>query len=103
MIKTLKFNDTDNSKLFLTGCLHLNHNPKWENPIWKMRGYNSADEMTIGIIRQINEICLSTDYLMVLGDFCLNTSEEQFYSLVNRINPKLYFIRGNHIYKIGTR
>lgn len=96
MIKTLKFEDSDNSKLFVTGCPHLNHNPKWDNPIWKMRGYNSADEMTTGIIREINSKCLSTDILLVLGDFCLNTGEEQFYSIINRIYPKLWFIRGNH-------
>ncbi len=96
MIKTLHFKDSDSNKLFVTGCPHLNHNPKWDNPIWKIRGYNSADEMTTGIIRQINETCLSTDTLLVLGDFCLNTPPEAFYSLIKRIHCKLAFLRGNH-------
>ncbi|MFM9826314.1 hypothetical protein [Flavobacterium sp.] len=97
MITRLKFTDQDNSKLFVTGCPHLNHNPQWkENKIWETRGYSSAEEMTTGIIRQINDTCLATDTLLVLGDFCLNTTPEQFYSLIHRIHPKLWFIRGNH-------
>ncbi len=97
MIKKLSFKESDSSKLFLTADPHLNHNPDWkENKIWEIRGYNSAEEMTTGIIRQINETCLTTDYLMIIGDFCLNTSDEQFYSLVKRINPKMFFLRGNH-------
>jgi len=97
MIQKVKFIDEDNSKLFIVADLHLNHSPvKWENPIYKMRGYNSAAEMTTGIIRQINDTCLSTDTLLVIGDFCLNTSPEEFLSLVNRIHPKLVFLSGNH-------
>jgi len=96
MIEKLKITDTDSSKLFVTADLHLNHNPDWQNPIYKIRGYNSAQEMTKGIIRQINETCLSTDRLLVSGDFCLNTTEEEFYTLIRNINPKMYFLRGNH-------
>jgi calcineurin-like phosphoesterase family protein len=96
MIKSLKFHDTEDSKLYVTGCTHLNHDPKWENPIWKMRGYNSSSDMTSGIINKINEICRPTDYLLVLGDFCLNTPPEAFINLIARISPKLQFIRGNH-------
>lgn len=95
MIKTLKFNDAE-SKLFITGCSHLNHSPKWDNPIYKIRGYDSADEMTTQIINKINETCAANDSLLILGDFCLNTTEEQFYSLIKRINCSLLFVRGNH-------
>lgn len=96
MIQKIKIIDTDSSKLFVSADLHLNHNPKWDIPIWKIRGYNSAEEMTTGIIRQINDTCLSTDQLLVIGDFCLNTSAEEFLSLVGRIHCKMLFIRGNH-------
>lgn len=97
MIKEVKFIDSDNCKLFIGGCLHLGHECKgWDIPLWKMRGYKSQQEMTRGIIRQINELCSSNDYLLVLGDFCLNTSREQFLHLINQIAPKLMFIRGNH-------
>ncbi len=96
MIKKLNFKDSAESKLFCVGCTHLNHNPQWENPIWKMRGFSSAQEMTDGIIKSINDTCNPMDTLLVLGDFCLNTSEGQFHELINRINPRLFFLRGNH-------
>ncbi len=96
MLKPIKFLDTDSSKLFVSGCLHMGHSPKWDVPIWKLRGYNSVEEMNIGIIRQINETCLSTDVLFILGDFSLNTSYEQFIGLIKQINPKIWMVRGNH-------
>jgi calcineurin-like phosphoesterase family protein len=92
----IKFNDSENSKLFVTGCLHLNHDPKWDNPIYKMRGYKSSEEMTESIITKINNTCQSSDVLLVLGDFCLNTSYEKFLEDIEKINPKLWFINGNH-------
>ncbi len=97
MIKNLHFKDEPTEgNLLVTGCLHLNHAPKWDNPIWAMRGYASADEMTSRIISRINDSCRSIDTLLVLGDFCLNTTKEQFLSLITRINCKMLFIRGNH-------
>lgn len=96
MIKKYNFSDSNDSKLFITGCLHLNHNPNWDNPIWKMRGFVSAEEMTYKIIDGINQECGANDKLLVLGDFCLNTTKEQFESLISRINCQMLFIRGNH-------
>lgn len=96
MINHLKFTDTDNNKLFVTGCPHLKHDPKWNKPIWAMRGYTSSEDMTRGIVRQINETCLATDTLLCLGDFCLNCSQEDFLTLVRNINCKMLFVRGNH-------
>jgi calcineurin-like phosphoesterase family protein len=90
------FTDTDTSKLYVSGCLHLNHNPKWDNPLWKMRGYNSADEMTDDIINTINIVCNKSDKLLVLGDFCLNTNLIQFNEFIKRIEPEIWMVRGNH-------
>lgn len=92
----IKFKDTPEQKLFVTGCLHLNHNPSWEIPLHKMRGYDSSLEMTEDIISIINQTCQESDILLVLGDFCLNTSVEKFCSDVQRIKPKLWFVSGNH-------
>jgi calcineurin-like phosphoesterase family protein len=96
MLKAIKFTDTDKEKLFVTGCTHLKHDPSWDNPIWKLRGYDSEPAMTEGIIAKINEVCRNEDNLLILGDFCLNTKSEEFWALVNRINCKLWFVRGNH-------
>jgi len=92
----IKFTDIKESKLFITGCTHLNHNPNWPTPIWEMRGYKSHVEMTDGIIDKINEDCRNTDMLLVLGDFCLNTSFEQFQDFVKRIKPRIWMLEGNH-------
>lgn len=93
----IKHNDTEDSRLFVTGCLHLNHDPKWDIPIWRTRGYDSAVAMTDGIIGMINAIChRENDILLVLGDFCLNTSKDMFYDTISRINPKMWFLCGNH-------
>lgn len=90
------FNDSNNSALYVTGCLHLGHNPRWDNPLWKMRGYNSAEEMTYGIIDRINQICRPSDILLVLGDLCLNTSSEKLQEYLDRIQPKIWLLYGNH-------
>lgn len=96
MIKVQKFTDTEQSKLLVSGCLHLNHNPKWENPIWHLRGFESSEQMTETILKSINDTCRPQDTLLVLGDFCLNTTEQQFYQLIEKINCNLLFLRGNH-------
>ncbi len=92
----INFKDSSEKKLFVTGCLHLNHNPSWETPLHKMRGYESSLEMTEDIISIINQTCRTSDVLLVLGDFCLNTSFEKFCSDVQRINPQIWFVAGNH-------
>ena len=35
----LKFKQTDGSKVHMFSDAHLNHNPRWEKPIWAMRGF----------------------------------------------------------------
>lgn len=93
---SLKFTDTEQSKLFVTGCPHFNHDPKWSNPLWKMRGYDSSEDMTLDIIYKINEECRDTDTLLILGDFCLNTDIDEFFELIELIEPQVWMLRGNH-------
>ena len=88
-----KFRDTDNCKLFITGCPHVGHKQPF---IWEKRGYVSPEAHTKGVIDKINEVCRSTDILFVLGDFCLNTSREEFLQYIKDINCELWFIDGNH-------
>lgn len=93
----INFKDTEESQLFVTGCPHLGHQcQSWDNPLWKMRGYNSEKEMTDGIISKINETCRESDKLLVLGDFCLNTDFDKFQEYIWRIKPQVCMIFGNH-------
>ncbi len=93
----LHFIETDNSKTYFTSDTHFNHNPKWEIPLWKQRGYNSPEEHTQGIIDKINERVRENDNLIHMGDFCLNTNEDQFEVLISKLNcQNIYMIWGNH-------
>lgn len=84
-------------KVFFSSDLHLNHNPSWEIPIWKQRGFNSVQEMNDGIIKSINDTVNYDDVLFLLGDFTLNCKPEQFHNLRGRINcQNILTLFGNH-------
>ena len=85
MNRVLHFKQTDDRKVYFSSDWHLGHNPKWDVPIWKSRGFNSADEMTSGIIKSINDTIRFDDILFYGGDFCLNSTESQFESYLSRI------------------
>ena len=93
----LNFKDTEYQKTYISSDFHLNHDPKWENPIWKMRGFNSACEMTDAIIKSVNDTARAQDNLLFLGDLCLNTPISQFEELISRIFcQNIYMLHGNH-------
>lgn len=93
----LNLKDSETQKVYVTTDTHFNHDPKWEVPIWKMRGYNSAKDHTDGILNIINETVSKNDILLHLGDFCLNTNPSQFEELISKINcQNVYMLWGNH-------
>ena len=97
MNRMLKFKQTDEQKVYLSSDWHIFHNPKWEVPIWKMRGFNSIEESNESIIKSINDNVRANDILIYLGDMVLNCSESQFESLLSRINCQtIYTLFGNH-------
>lgn len=96
MLKVLKFKSKDQN-IWFTSDLHWNHNPKWEIPIWKSRGFSSVEESNEFTISKINEVVKEYDILFSLGDLTLNCSEEEFESFIGRINCKnIYSLWGNH-------
>ena len=93
----LNLRDTDDQKIYVSSDFHLNHDPKWENPIWRMRGYGSAKEMTDDIVDTTNIVVNPNDILLFLGDWCLNTSADQFEATLARFNcQNIYALWGNH-------
>jgi len=97
MNKELKFQQTDNHKVYLSSDFHLNHSPKWPIPIWKMRGFSLVDEMNNAIIGSVNNSVRPDDSLLFLGDITLNCSEFQFEGFISRILcQNIYVIWGNH-------
>lgn len=107
MNKVLKIRQTENQKVYWISDTHLNHNPKWQVPLWEARGFKSSDEHTDGIINKINEIVRPDDILMHAGDFCLNTEESGCNELLARIKcQNIYILWGNHnnpLWKIYQR
>lgn len=97
MLNNLKFKGEE-SKFFFISDLHWDHRPKWEIPIWKMRGYNSPEEYNNGIINKWNEVCDHESTVFHLGDLVFNDGDgSKFMSLMNRLNFKnLYLGLGNH-------
>ena len=97
MNRQLKFKQSEDSRVWLSSDFHLNHNPNWPTPIWRMRGYNSVEEMNYGIIKSVNDNVKSTDVLIYLGDFTLNCGSSQFENFLSQINcQSIYILYGNH-------
>lgn len=88
-------------KCWVVSDLHLGHKKEF---IWGKRGYSSVEEHDRGIIAKINKLVGPDDVLFSLGDFCLNTSAEQFDSYLSQITcQNIKLIWGNHpnpIYKM---
>lgn len=89
----LKFNDTKDSRLFITGCTHAYHKQPF---VWEKRGYKSPEEHTAGLIKIINETCKETDTLFMLGDLTLNCDFDQFNQFMFALKPQIYTVWGNH-------
>ena len=94
MIKTLKYRSDVNCRFFVTSDTHFNHNKDF---VYAARGFNSIQAHNEGLINKINERVKENDTLFHLGDFCLNSTEEDFENFLSRINCRnIYFIWGNH-------
>lgn len=94
MNRILKFNQTDNSKWYVTTDTHLGHNRDF---IVGARGYKNITDHDNAVIDKINEIVRPNDTLVHLGDWCLNTTRSQFEEQLSRIKcQNIYMLWGNH-------
>ena len=90
--------DAKNHEVLFWGCLHYGHNPNWEIPIWKRRGFNSSEAHDEGIIENWNSKATEKTTGFLLGDVMFGYGgEEKFKNLITRLNFKRIFIMsGNH-------
>lgn len=90
--------ETSEFKVWGISDTHFFHaGPRSGIPLWKSRGYNSPIDMTHGILKKINDVVRPSDILIHLGDFCLDTSLEQFNWLLDSIQCQtIYYVTGNH-------
>jgi calcineurin-like phosphoesterase family protein len=90
--------EAKNHEVLFWGCLHYRHNPKWELPIWKRRGYESSAEHDEGIVRNWNSKATEKTVGFLLGDIMFGYGgEEEFVKLMNRLNFwRVFVMSGNH-------
>lgn len=79
--------------IWLTSDWHFNHDREF---IWKPRGFTSVEEMNEEIIQRHNEVVKDSDTVYALGDLMLSPDVDKGLELINRLNGKICFVRGNH-------
>jgi len=90
----LNLRDREDQKIYVSSDFHLGHQREF---VWKDRGYSSVQEHDDGVIKNVNETVRPNDILFFLGDFCLNTTVEQFNAYLDRIQcQNIYALWGNH-------
>ena len=82
---------------FVTSDLHFNHDREF---VWKVRGYESVEEMNEDIIENFNSVVGKDDDVYILGDLCLGGGDALILAknkiLIESLNGRLHIIRGNH-------
>lgn len=78
-------------KIFLTSDTHFGHDREF---IWKVRGFNSVEEMNEIIVQKWNSTVSAEDDVYILGDVILGDPSN--IECVKRLNGKLHIVLGNH-------
>lgn len=90
----LNLRETEEQKIYVSSDFHLGHQRDF---VWKARGFNSVHEHDDGVINSVNETVRPNDILLFLGDFCLNTTMDQFDAYIDRIKcQNILSLWGNH-------
>ncbi len=77
--------------IWFTSDTHFNHNKEF---VWKVRGFNSCDEMNEYIVRRWNEVVQPDDEVYHLGDVMLGPENGIHY--LERLAGHIHIIAGNH-------
>lgn len=96
LFKPIKINT---SNVLWQGCWHLAHDPvHWDVPIWKTRGYNSAEEHFHGLINNWNSVANDETIGFSLGDSAFgNKAFDNLKFFLESIKFKtIYLMSGNH-------
>ena len=90
-MKMMKIN-TAKQNVFFTSDTHFSHS----NIIkYCDRPYASTDEMDADLIRRWNDKVGKNDIVFHLGDFGM-VNQKKLEEIVNKLNGRIYLIRGNH-------
>ena len=90
--------DAKNHEVLFWGCMHYGHDPNWDVPLWKRRGFNCCAEHDEALVRNWNSKATNKTTGFLLGDTMFGYGGEQkFKMLLNRLSfNQLYVMSGNH-------
>ncbi len=89
----------DPKDVLFTGCAHYGHRPKWDVPLWKLRGHDSPEEHERAFIENWNSKANAETIGFFLGDNVFGDSDgRRFTSLMEQLYFKTaYILPGNHV------
>lgn len=95
--KPVKESAKDHQILFW-GCMHYGHDPKWDVPLWKMRGFESSGHHDESLVQNWNSKATPDTVGFLLGDTIFGfDAEVRATNLFSRLLfKKLYVMPGNH-------
>lgn len=90
--------EAKNDQILFWGCLHWHHNPSWDLPIWKRRGFESVQEHDDAIVKNWNTKATDKTIGFLLGDTMFGMGgKDEFMSLMRQLKfSKLFVMSGNH-------
>jgi calcineurin-like phosphoesterase family protein len=89
-----KISDEVYDKLYVTSDTHFGHNKEF---LYEPRGYKNSKEMNSDMISIINSTVGEDGILLHLGDFCLNTTQEEYHEILKNLKIKeIWMLWGNH-------
>ena len=92
LYKPFKITPSNNGKVYFASDFHYNHQRDF---IWTPRGFSSFQAHDKFLEEQCKQLT-HDDILIYLGDFSLNSTEEQTFKLLNMIKARVFYIFGNH-------
>lgn len=78
-------------RIFLTSDLHMGHDREF---VWKVRGYDSVQEMNLAQVQKWNETVEEDDDVYALGDLMLGDSNN--IEFIKQLKGKIHIVLGNH-------
>ena len=79
-------------KIFVTSDLHFSHDREF---VWKVRGFNSVQEMNEAYIKRWNSVVSDDDDVYVLGDLMLGPNEIGI-NCLKQLKGRIHIACGNH-------
>lgn len=91
-MQKLNFQSKDYNRILFSSDFHWRHQKSF---VWEARGFSSHKEHADFIEKSVLELT-DKDLLFHLGDFALNTTEEDVQNFLNNIKCDTYLLAGNH-------